>query len=277
MVTGIHIDENLCTRCGICSSLCPGELITPPGPTNLPEIRQDRVTRCIDCGHCEVFCPVNALGRDHETWLPASPEGMQISPDSLTLYLMNRRSIRKYRPEPVDKKILIKILEIARYAPTGGNGQPVEWLIMSDPDKIRKVSELTIEWMRSIQSPDHPLSAFIPKYLSQWDRGIDGICRNAPHLIMAHIPGDFHFPKGKPMAFIDAIIALTHVDIAAQAFGVGTCWSGLLAMAAEEYQPLKQYLDLPVGRELAYALMAGYPKYKPGKIPERKTLNVEWR
>ncbi len=77
------------------------------------------------------------------------------------------------------------------------------------------------------------------------------------------------------MAFIDAIIALSHADITAQAFGVGTCWSGLLAMAAEEYQPLQRFLNLPVGRKLAYALIAGYPKYKPGKIPETKTLKVE--
>ena len=69
------------------------------------------------------------------------------------------------------------------------------------------------------------------------------------------------------MAFIDSIIA--------QAFGVEICWSGLLAMTAEEYQPLQRFLNLPAGGELAYALMAGYRKYKPGKIPESKTLKVE--
>jgi nitroreductase len=190
---------------------------------------------------------------------------------------MNRRSIRTFRNESVSPEILLKILEIARYAPTGGNGQPVEWLIISDPETIRKISELSIDWMRSIQSSDHPLKAAFPKYLAQWDRGIDGICRSAPHLIMAHIPRGYHFPKGKPMAFIDGIIALAHVDIAAQAFGVGTCWVGLLSMAVAEYDPLRCFLDLPEERELAYALIAGYPRYKPGKIPERKPLNIEWR
>jgi hypothetical protein len=48
-------------------------------------------------------------------------------------------------------------------------------------------------------------------------------------------------------------------------------------MAVDEYKPLQQFLDLPVGRELAYVLMAGYPGYKPRKIPERKVLKVEWR
>ncbi len=277
MVTGIHIDETRCTRCGICSSLCPGELITPPGPVNLPEVRQDRIARCIDCGHCEVFCPVHALSRDNENPLPASPEDIQISPDSLVLYLLNRRSVRKFRSEPVDQKTLVQILEIARYAPTGGNGQPVEWLVISDPEKIRTVSALTLEWMNNTQSPDHPLTGVIQKFLDQWEQGIDSICRGAPHLILAHIPEDYHFPRGKPMAFIDAIIALTHVDIAARAFGVVTCWAGLLAMAAAEYTPLIEFLGFPQGRELAYALMAGYPKYHPRSIPKRNALKVEWR
>ncbi|WP_319580188.1 nitroreductase family protein [uncultured Methanospirillum sp.] len=277
MVTGIHVDKTLCTRCGICSSLCPGELITPPGPVSLPEVCQNRVARCIDCGHCEVFCPVNALTRDHQTPLVTSPKSPRITPDLLTSYLLNRRSTRKFRSEPVDRKTLAQILEIARYAPTGGNGQPVEWLVISDPEKIRRVSELTLEWMKNVQSPDHPLGGVIQKFLDQWEKGIDGICRGAPHLILAHIPADYHFPRGKPMAFVDAIIALTHVDIAAQAFGVGTCWAGLLAMAAAEYPPLKEFLGFPPGRELAYALMAGYPKYHPRRIPERKVLSVEWR
>lgn len=277
MVNGIRIDETLCTRCGICSSLCPGELITPPGISNLPDIPPDKLNRCLDCGHCEVFCPVNALSRDHETPLAPSPDLASLTPEMLTSYLLNRRSIRKFRNQMVDPAILLKILEIARYAPTGGNGQPVDWLIISDPEQISTVSGLCIDWMKSIKSPDHPMYAFFPKFLAQWDRGIDGICRSAPHLIIAHIPCGYHFPKGKPMAFIDGIIALTHVDIAAQVFGVGTCWAGLVAMAADEYDPLKRFFALPDERELAYALMAGYPRYKPGKIPERRSLNVEWR
>lgn len=277
MVTGIRIDETLCTRCGVCSSLCPGELITLPGASDLPDIPPDKLNRCLDCGHCEAFCPTKALSRNHETMLASSPDLALLTPELLTSYLLNRRSIRKFKKDPVNQAILLKILEIARYAPTGGNGQPVEWLIISDSEKIATVSRLCIDWLRNIQSPDHPLNAIIPKFLAQWDRGIDGICRSAPHLIIAHIPCGYHFPKGKPMAFVDGIITLTHVDIAAQVFGVGTCWAGLVAMAAVEYDPLIRFLDLAAEREPAYALMAGYPRFKPGKIPERKPLNVEWR
>ena len=119
-------------------------IISPPDTSTLPEIPQDKVIRCIEYGHCEVFCPTKALTRDHETGSLDSPEKDSITPESLTPYLMSHHSIRNYPSESVDKDILMKILEIARYAPTRGDGQPVEWLIMRDSDEIRKVSGLTM-------------------------------------------------------------------------------------------------------------------------------------
>lgn len=79
------------------------------------------------------------------------------------------------------------------------------------------------------------------------------------------------------MAPVDAIIALTHFDIAAPAFGVGTCWAGFLAAAAMNYEPLQKELGLPKGRRFAYAMMFGYPKYKPYGIPRKKPLEVIWK
>ena len=79
------------------------------------------------------------------------------------------------------------------------------------------------------------------------------------------------------MASNDAIIALTHVDITAPAFGLGTCWAGLVAMASHSHQPLLDFLSLPKGRIPAYAMMLGYPKYAPHQIPQRKPLQITWR
>ncbi len=46
----------------------------------------------------------------------------------------------------------------------------------------------------------------------------------------------------------EAVIAMTHIDIAAPAFCIGTCWAGFVIMAMEDYGPLKQlvpcYLDI---------------------------------
>jgi len=60
-------------------------------------------------------------------------------------------------------------------------------------------------------------------------------------------------------------------------FGLGTCWAGLLHIAATEYQPLKEVLGIPEGHVLQYPMFFGYPKYKYRKIPGRKKADVIWK
>lgn len=168
------------------------------------------------------------------------------------------------------KDAIVSILGIARFAASGGNGQPVEWLIIHDPEEVQKVAALTVEWMRELARSSHPMSAYAPHLITAWEAGNDIICRQAPHLLFPHIP------ETNPLASTDAIIALTHVDIAAPAFGIGTCWAGFVAAASGSYQPLKDLLSLPEGRVPAYAMMFGYPRLKPHYIPRRKSLTVTW-
>ncbi|MCO5382585.1 MAG: nitroreductase family protein [Methanosarcina barkeri] len=115
------------------------------------------------------------------------------------------------------------------------------------------------------------MSGYVPMLISAWEQGNDVICRGASHLLFAHIP------EGNPVAVVDAIIALTHFDVAAPAFGIGTCWAGFVAAAATSYEPLQKELDLPAGRKSAYAMMFGHPQYKIYGIPLRKPLEVMWQ
>ena len=200
------------------------------------------------------------------------PKGAgEISPEAIAFYLKKRRSFRHFTGDPVSKELISAILDVARYAPSGGNGQPVQWLVVHDPERVKKIAALTIEWMKSLQNTGHPMAGYVPALLAAWEQGVDVICRNAPHLLFATVP------EGNPIAPIDAIIALAHVDIAAPAYGVGTCWAGFVAGAAAFYQPLQKELGLPAGRMFAYAMMLGRPKYEVHAIPRRKLLDVAWQ
>jgi nitroreductase len=179
--------------------------------------------------------------------------------------------VRHFTRESVPREKILEILDIASYAASGGNGQPVEWLIVHDPDKVKKIAEMTIQWMKSLLNTNHPMSGYVPMLIAMWEQGRDVICQGAPHLLFAHIPEE------NPVASIDAIIALTHVDVAAPAFGIGSCWAGFVAMAAISYEPLQKELDLPKGRKFAYAMMFGYPQYKVYGIPRRKPVAVTWQ
>lgn len=210
------------------------------------------------------------MGTESGHELQKAWDGTDINSDLLGTYLKSRRSIRQFTKEPVPQDTILAILDICRYAASGGNGQPVEWLVIHNQEEVHRVAELTIAWMRTLFNTDHPISHYVPSLIASWDVGIDVICRGAPHLLIPHIH------EQNPMAYTDGIIALTHVDIAAPAFGVGTCWAGFVAMASRSYAPLIDLYQLPSGRIPLYALMFGYSKFKPSYIPERKPLKITW-
>lgn len=269
----ILVDQDLCTRCGICSNICSMAIIEPADENTLPRVPAAKAGMCIQCGHCEATCPSGALllnvRPDEKVKIPAGSG--TISPDDLGMYMRKRRSVRNYTNDPVSKDTIMDLLDIARYAASGGNGQPVEWIVIHNPKKVQRIAGLTIDWMRTLLNSNHPMSGFLPGLISAWDGGHDVICRGAPHLLFAHIPGD------NPIASIDATIALTHFDIAAPAFGIGTCWAGFVTMAASAYEPLQKEIGILPGRKIGYGMMFGHPQYKVYGIPRRKPLEVAWK
>jgi nitroreductase/NAD-dependent dihydropyrimidine dehydrogenase PreA subunit len=273
-MTAIIVDEGLCTRCGICSEVCPLGVIVVAEERG-PGVRPERKALCIGCGQCEAFCPELALVLDtgEKEAFAGVTGGATLLPEDIGHYMKNRRSVRHYEKEQVPRETIGAILDIARYAPSGSNSQPVEWLVVHDPAKVRAIAGLTIDWMRNEASKPAPVmpAAFLQGLIASWDRGNDPICRGAPHLLVAHIP------EGRGSGPIDAIIALTYADLAAPAFGVGTCWAGFVSMAVPSWKPLREAFALPEGRVYSYSLMCGYPRFRPHRIPHRKPLRVSWQ
>lgn len=273
-MTMILVDQDLCSRCGICSNVCVMAIVDRADENTLPNVADAKAGMCIRCGHCEVFCPQQALllnvSPNEKVSLPAGAGGT-ISSEDMAFYLKRRRSVRHFTKDAVPKEKILEILDIVQYAASAGNGQPVQWIVVHDQKRVKKIAGLTVEWMKTLKNTNHPMSGYVPVLIAAWESGRDVICRDAPHLLFAHIP------EGNPVASVDAIIALTHFDVAAPAFDIGTCWAGFVAGAATSYEPLQKDLGLPAGRKFAYAMMFGYPQYKVYGIPRRKPLVVGWQ
>jgi len=272
-MTPLLVNPERCTRCGRCAAVCPMGIVTPPGPDTLPEVKAEAASRCMRCGHCEAFCPEHALtlrARPGEDDTPPADAGFLPAAD-LIRHLKSRRSIRRYTNQPVSRDTILELLDAARYAASGTNAQPVQWLVLHDPARVRTAAALTIDWMQTLVNTPHPLGAYVPALLAGWKAGYDVICLQAPHLLVAHIPVD------NPVAQVDAILALTHVDLLAPAMGLGTCWAGFLSAAAGHHPPLQAELALPPGRKAAFALLLGHPLFSVCRIPRRKPLAVTWR
>ncbi|MFA5394507.1 MAG: 4Fe-4S binding protein [Methanomicrobiales archaeon] len=269
----ILVDEVLCTRCGLCTVVCPVSIVDPADENSLPVVRDENANRCMSCGHCEVICPTHALILnilpDEKEEVPAGAG--ELATGDLGYYMKKRRSVRFFTEDPVSGEDILQVLDVVRYAPSGSNVRPVEWTVVHDPKDVRRAAELTIEWLKTLINTTHPLNVYAPILIRAWEKGQDVICRDAPHLLVAHVP------ENTPIASVDGIIALTHFDIAAPAFGIGTCWAGFITMAALSYEPLKEELGIPSGRTCAFAMLFGHPKYKTYGLPRRSPATVTWK
>jgi nitroreductase len=187
--------------------------------------------------------------------------------------MKSRRSIRVYKEKPVPRETLDKLIDIAHYAPTGGNIQPVRWLVIEDREEVKRLGGLVMDGMRSMikETPGLDDVSYLGLIVSAWDLGIDVIMRGAPHLVVVHARTYMGLSQ------VDCIIALTYLELAAYSMGLGVCWNGLFQMAATAYPPLTQALQLPEGHQCQGAMMIGYPKYRYRRIPLRKEPKVVWR
>jgi nitroreductase/NAD-dependent dihydropyrimidine dehydrogenase PreA subunit len=269
----ITIDESMCRRCGLCARACPvgiialGEGFPITGfPTTVGKIEKG----CITCGHCVAACPRGALRHCRmapEECMPLAP-GWRSTPEQIEQLVKGRRSIRSFRPEPVGRDILEKLLDIAHYAPTGMNTQSVHWQVVLEGREVQRLSLAVVEWLRTLQGDEiHGAKGM----LKAWEMGRDPVLRNAPHLIIAF--GE----DGDRMVQPSTMIALTTLELAALSFGLGTCWTGFLYFAAKSSGEVAAALGLPPGHHMCGGLMIGYPEFEYSRIPTRKPASVVWR
>lgn len=259
----IRIDLSLCNKDGLCISECPAFLLSRGGD-RFPVVAADAAQRCIMCGHCLAVCPTGALELDGRSAadMPALDEGLRTAPAAVEQLMRSRRSVRHYKRKLVDRELVRRCIDTARYAPSGMNVQPVHWIVVEDPDLMVLLVDLTAKSLRR-------LPYFLP-FVEAWKQGVDLILRSAPQLVVVHA-----HKKGMDYA-TDCAIALSHFELAAHAHGLGTCWAGLFTHAAQRSKAIASALCLPETHKLYGALMLGWPKYPFRRLPERKRPPVRF-
>ncbi len=100
--------------------------------------------------------------------------------DSLLEMVKARRSIRRFKPDPVPDEYVDKIIEVARWAPSGFNQQPWEFVVVKNKELRDSIAQLHTEWYRSRSLVMEPTR-------EEWQ----GAYRPAPPV--GEVPGDFSY------------------------------------------------------------------------------------
>jgi nitroreductase len=163
-----------------------------------------------------------------------------------------RTSIRSYRPDPIEDDKLERILDAARMAPSGKNGQPWTFIVVTSEETRKKL---------------------VPACKNQEFVG------QAPVVIAVCGHEDMAYKKmggywnSMP---IDIGIALEHLMLAAVSEGLGTCWIG----AFIEDQ-VREILGVPPDVKIVALTPVGYPAedktHRPRKSLDEIVMRERWK
>jgi len=270
----IEVNRETCRQDGVCAAVCPAGLIDfQKGgyPKPVPEAEEI----CILCGHCVAACPTGSLTHrlmSSEKCIPLQ-DRLKLTHEQCEQFFKSRRSIRAFKKTPVKQKDIERLIDIARYAPTGHNSECVEWLVLAERDELQRLAGITIDWMRWMikETPELAKERHLDLVLKRWEGGTDTILRDAPVVILAHAEKDIR------LAATGCLIALSHLELAAAGMGMGCCWAGFFFEAATTFTPMMEALSFPDGHDCYGAMMVGYPKYSYHRIPLRKNPRITWR
>lgn len=273
----IEINRDACNKCGVCAAECPRRIITLPGG-GFPEIAPETERRCNACGHCVAVCPRGCLSNRNSP-LDKSPKiraDLIVTAEQVQQLLKSRRSVRAFKKKPVPHEMITRLIDIARYAPTGHNMQEVEWLVIDDRKVLSRIEELGVDWMHWVikEMPKMAAESNMDEKLERQKLHHDAFLRGAPALIITHArEGGMVSLLGA----IDSANALSYLDLAANSIGLGTCWAGYVYIMVNLFAPVRELLALPGGHVACGAILLGYNRFNYYRIPVRKEPRITWR
>lgn len=157
--------------------------------------------------------------------------------DILSL-IKERRSVRQFKKDRIDKASIEKILEAGRFAPSAENNQPWRFFVIEKSENIKKVGELCSYG---------PLNTFVS---------------TAPLIIVLYTNASHRFVD------LDCGMCAQNMMLEAHSLGIGSCFIG-----AFREKLLKKLLNLEENASIVGIIAFGYPEKVPAP-PQRLSLTL---
>lgn len=152
--------------------------------------------------------------------------------------IRRRRSVRRFKPDPIPKELVEQLVDAGRWAPSGMNTQPWEFVAVTNPETRRKIADIT----------DYG------KFIAQAPLCLAVFCKDTKYYLE------------------DGCAAVENILIAATALGLGSCW---VAGDKKRYvEDIRELLAVPRGYRLVALIAIGYPLDEPGERRRRDLKEI---
>ncbi len=218
-------------------------------------------------------------------------EGMDWNP--VERVILERRSVRKYRDRQVPEKLVRRILEAGRFAPSAGNSQPWRFVVVRDREMLDemenhvrflcRVLKFMLDWE---SSPLGRLSWVLAQlYIRLMPNKLHPIPFGAIRLIADGKLKLFHGAptvifiledrRGVSKPQVDVGICGQNMVLAAHSLGLGTCWVGFVELL-KFGSKWKKKLGATWPYRFIEAISLGYPVGEPDGMVARELHEIDW-
>ncbi len=199
----------------------------------------------------------------------------------IKMAMMERRSIRKFKADPITDDMVQELLEAARLAPSGTNHQPWRFIVVKNQEVKERIQAAAFNQRFLSEAPillvccaDLSTYAYNTKKRLQEliDAGVFG-----PEAFNSY--PDIDKPKDAntlkafiPHAMLNVGLAMEHIALRAVSLGLGTCWVQLM-----KAKQVAQILELPEHLVITGLMPVGFPDQNPAPRPRVSIQDIVFK
>jgi nitroreductase/NAD-dependent dihydropyrimidine dehydrogenase PreA subunit len=298
----MEVDVDNCTSCGLCVDNCPFSCWEME-EGGYPQLKGEY--ECFSCYNCMVACPTDAISiveaynvtsgfwatEPHPlpAKMPLRPRDVDGNLDewnAMERAVLERRSVRNFKDEPVPDHLIRRVLEAGRFAPSAGNCQPWQFIVITDKALIAKMDEATwatVNGMYGMYRNDELIPNMAP------------MAENTPGLfdprvalggmgaiVGKHLPASLNAPcvillaadsRAISGAQLNIGICGQNMNLVANSLGIKACWNGFLVTGVPA---IADKIDLKPNWSVITTLVLGWPAFKQEGIVPREYRPVMW-
>jgi len=273
------------------------------GEDGYPKLRENYV--CFTCSNCMVACATDAISiveSYHVTgsfWStepyhlpikgPLPPRDKDGNPDewnAIERIVLERRSVRNFEDKPVPDHLIRRVLEAGRFAPSAGNCQPWQFIVITDKALIAKMDEAVVAMADAVWAMYKDDEAI---------KGMGGLAESTPYAFepralwggIGTIVGREMLPSlGAPCVIILAgdVRAITgpdlnigicgeNMNLVANSLGIRACWNGFLVSGVPA---IADRINLGPNWKVVTTLVLGWPAFNQDGLVAREYRPVMW-